>query len=236
MDLKKFALRKGVAALLTIFVILAANFVIFRVAPGDPVRIMFSDPRVKPEKLEMMRQKFGLDKPIGVQFVVYLKELAKGNLGVSFWQKRPVAQVIAERVPRTIMLVVAALALAIALGVILGAFAGWRSGTRLDSFILGASLTMYSIPTFAMGVLLLLIFSYHLAILPIGGMSTPASGLMGFASVRDVLWHMILPVISIMIWYIGEYVLLTRSSMIDVMGQDYIETARAKGLKESRIL
>lgn len=236
LGLKGFILRKIVAACLTIVAIVCVNFVIFRMAPGDPVRMMFRDPRVSAENLEEMRRSFGLDKPLGGQFVAYVKGLAHGNLGLSFSHRRPVLEVIAQKIPATLILVITALAIAIFLGVALGALAGWKSGTKFDTFILTASLTMYSIPTFALGIILLLVFAYHLAIFPLGGMATPASLLEGPELVWDVLWHMFLPALSIVIWYVGEYVLLTRSSMIDVMGQEYITTAYSKGLKKIRIL
>jgi peptide/nickel transport system permease protein len=234
--LKGFILRKVVAAFLTIAVIVCANFFIFRMAPGDPVRMMFKDPRVSAENIELMKQKFGLDKPLSGQFAAYVKNLSSGDLGMSFSQRRPVVEVLAERIPNTLLLVVTALTIAVILGVALGAMAGWRSGTRFDTFILTASVAMYSIPTFALGIVLMLVFAYTIAIFPLGGIVTPASGFEGFELVRDVAWHMFLPAISIVIWYVGEYVILTRSAMIDVMGQEYITTARAKGLKKFRIL
>jgi peptide/nickel transport system permease protein len=234
--LKRFILRKVVAAALTIAVIICANFFIFRMAPGDPVRMMFRDPRVSAESLELMKQKFGLDKPLSGQFVAYVKNLIRGDLGLSFSQRKPVLEVLASRIPNTLLLVVTALTIAIVLGVILGAVAGWLSGTKLDTFILTASVTMYSIPTFALGIILLLIFAYLIPIFPLGGISTPASGYEGFELVTDIGWHMFLPAFSIVIWYVGEYVILTRSSMIDAMGQEYITTAWAKGLKKYKIL
>jgi len=236
LNLAGFAFRKAAAAVITIVAILCVNFLIFRIAPGDPVRMMFKDPRVSAKALELQRQKFGLDKPLSGQFAAYLNQLVHGDLGISFWQRRPVTEVIAERIPATLILVVTALVIAVLLGVALGALAGWKSGTRLDTFILSASLTLYSIPTFALGIILLLVFAYVLSWFPLGGIVTPASGYEGLAYIRDVAWHMFLPCFSIILWYIGEYVLLTRSSMMDVMGQDYIATARGKGLKESRIL
>lgn len=236
MGLKRFILRKVVAAALTIAVIICANFFIFRMAPGDPVRMMFRDPRVSAESLELMKQKFGLDKPLSGQFVAYVKNLAQGDLGLSFSQRKPVLEVLWARIPYTLLLVVTALTIAIVLGVILGAVAGWLSGTKFDTFILTASVTMYSIPTFALGIILLLIFAYLLPIFPLGGISTPASGYEGFELVTDIGWHMFLPAFSIIIWYVGEYVILTRSSMIDAMGQEYITTAWAKGLKKYKIL
>ena len=236
MGFKRFFLRKVVAAVLTIAVIVCTNFFIFRMAPGDPVRMMFRDPRVSAESLEMMKQKFGLDKPLSSQFVAYVKNMAHGDLGISFSHQKPVLEVLAERIPNTLLLVVTALMIAILFGVILGAIAGWMSGTRFDTFILTASVTMYSIPTFALGIILLLIFAYLLPIFPLGGITTPASGYEGFELVTDIGWHMFLPAFSIVIWYVGEYVILTRSSMIDAMGQEYITTAWAKGLKKYKIL
>jgi len=231
-----FAIRKVLGAITTIFAIICLNFFIFRMLPGDPVRMMYRDPRVSAEQMQLMTEKFGLDKPLWGQFLSYLRELFQGNLGMSFWQKRAVLEVIADRIPQTLLLVVVALAIAVVLGILLGAIAGWKSGTRLDSFILTASLTMYSIPAFALGIILMLVFAFQLSIFPLGGISTAASGLIGFGYWKDVLWHMFLPAISIVFWYIGEYVLLTRSSMMDVLDQDYIVMARAKGLKESAIL
>jgi peptide/nickel transport system permease protein len=227
-----FAIGKLAAAVITILAITCVNFVIFRMAPGDPVRMMFRDPRVSAQQMQQVREKFGLDKPLSGQFVAYVKELAKGNLGISFWQKRPVLEVIADRVPQTLLLVVTALVIAVALGTLFGAMAGWRSGTRFDSIVMSVSLALYSIPTFAMGLLMLLVFSFLLSVFPLGGISTPASGFAGIRQILDVLWHMVLPAVSIVFWYIGEYVLLTRSSMIEVLGKEYITTARAKGLKE----
>ncbi|MBW2591956.1 MAG: ABC transporter permease [Deltaproteobacteria bacterium] len=236
MGLKRFVLRKVVAACLTIAVIICANFFIFRIAPGDPVRMMFRDPRVSAESLELMKQKFGLDKPITGQFVAYVKNLAHGDLGMSFSQRRPVVEVLASRLPYTVLLVVTALTFAIIVGVALGAVAGWLSGSKFDTAILTASVTMYSIPTFALGIILLMLFAYIFPIFPLGGIMTPASGYEGFELARDIGWHMFLPAISIVVWYVGEYVVLTRSSMVDVMEQEYITTARAKGLKKHRIL
>jgi peptide/nickel transport system permease protein len=236
LGLKRFVLRKVVAACLTIVVIICVNFFIFRMAPGDPVRMMFRDPRVSAESLELMKEKFGLDKPMTGQFVAYVKNLAHGDLGISFSQQQPVVEVLASRLPYTLLLVVTALTFAIILGVALGAIAGWTSGSKFDTAILTASVSMYSVPTFALGIILLMLFAYVFPVFPLGGIMTPASGYEGFELVRDVAWHMFLPAISIVVWYIGEYVVLTRSSMVDVMEQEYITTARAKGLKKYRIL
>jgi len=231
-----FAISKAIGAIITIFAIICANFLLFRLIPGDPIRMMFRDPRVSAEAMQSAREKFGLDKPLWGQFICYLEELSHGNLGISFWQRRPVLEVIADRIPQTLLLIIAALIMAVIVGTILGAIAGWKSGTKLDSSILTVSLALWAVPGFCIAIIFLLIFAFKLAIFPLGGISTPASGLSGFAHWRDVLWHLFLPGSSLVIWYMGEYVILMRSSMVDVLGQDYITTARAKGLKESAIL
>ncbi len=232
----KFILRKLLASLLTLLVITFVNFVIFRMAPGDPVRLMFKDPRVSIEDIEAMKVKFGLDKPIPGQYVDYMKNLLKGDMGISFWQKKPVSEVIAARIPQTLMLIGTALFLAVVIGTLFGAIAGWKGGSRTDSTIVGVSMTLYSVPSFAFGILLMLGLAYHLAIFPLGGIETPASGYSGIRRWLDIAWHMVLPSFSIVLWYIGQYIIITRSSMKDVLSQPFIMTARSKGVREKVIL
>jgi len=232
-----FAIRKILAAALTIFVIVCVNFVIFRLVPGDPVRLMFGDPRVGPHRLEEMRRKFGLSGSLWDQFIAYLRQLfLHGDLGFSFVHRIPVMDVLLDRLPQTILLVFTALFIAIILGTLLGAISGWRTGTRFDAILVTISMAMYSIPTFILGIILMMIFSFTLGLFPIGGITTMATDYTGWAHVGDVLWHMFLPTCAIIVWYTGEYILITRNSMQDVLGQDYITLARAKGIKESAIL
>jgi peptide/nickel transport system permease protein len=232
-----FVIGKISAAVLTIFVIICANFAIFRVVPGDPVRLLFGDPRAGPQRIAEMREKFGLTGNLWDQFVAYLGQLfLHGDLGFSFVHRVPVMEVILDKVPQTLLLIVTALIIAVVLGTILGAIAGWKTGTKFDSIIVTVSLGFYSIPTFILGIILMMIFAFGLGLFPIGGMYTMGAGYTGWAYVKDVLWHMFLPCGAIVIWYIGEYVILTRSAMQDVLDQDYITLARAKGIKESAVL
>jgi len=232
-----FVSGKISAAVLTIFVIICANFAIFRLVPGDPVRLLFGDPRAGPHRIAEMRERFGLAGTLWEQFVAYLRQLfLHGDLGFSFVHRIPVVDVILDRVPQTVLLIVIALVIAVVLGTMLGAIAGWRTGTRFDAIILTISLGMYSIPTFILGIILMMIFAFALGLFPIGGMTTIGSSYTGWAYFKDVAWHMVLPCGAIVIWYIGEYVILTRSAMQDVLGQDYITSARAKGITESAIL
>ena len=232
-----FVSGKISAAVLTIFVIICANFAIFRVVPGDPVRLLFGDPRAGRHRIAEMRERFGLTGSLWEQFVAYLRQLfLHGDLGFSFVYRVPVMEVILDRVPQTLLLIVTALIIAVVLGTILGAIAGWKTGTKFDSIIVTISLGMYSIPTFILGIILMMIFAFALGLFPIGGMTTIGTAYTGWAYVGDVAWHMALPAGAIVIWYIGEYVILTRSAMQDVLGQDYITLARAKGITESAVL
>jgi len=232
-----FASGKISSAVITIFVIICANFAIFRVVPGDPVRLLFGDPRAGPHRIAEMRERFGLTGTLWEQFVAYLRQLfLHGDLGFSFVYRVPVMEVILDRVPQTLLLIVTALIIAVVLGTILGAIAGWKTGTKFDAIIVTVSLAFYSIPTFILGIILMMIFAFSLGLFPIGGMDTIGAGYTGWAYVGDVAWHMFLPCGAIVIWYIGEYVILTRSAMQDVLDQDYITSARAKGITESAVL
>ena len=205
--------------------------------PGDPVRLLFGDPRAGRHRIAEMRELFGLTGTLWDQFVAYLRQLfLHGDLGFSFVYRAPVMEVILDRVPQTLLLIVTALIIAVVLGTMLGAIAGWKSGTKFDSIIVTVSLGFYSIPTFILGIILMMIFAFALGLFPIGGMDTIGAGYTGWAYVGDVAWHMFLPCGAIVIWYIGEYVILTRSAMQDVLGQDYITSARAKGITESAVL
>ncbi|MCD6391637.1 MAG: ABC transporter permease [Dehalococcoidia bacterium] len=232
-----FAIGKISGAIITIFAIICFNFVLFRMIPGDPVRLMFRDPRVPLEAWELARERFGLTGTLWEQFIAYLNRLfLHGDLGTSFWRGKPVLEVVAARIPNTLWLIILSIILAIIIGTILGAICGWRAGTKLDTSIVAIALSMWSLPGFCIGLIFLLIFAIRLGIFPLGGLYTPASGLSGLAYLRDVLWHAFLPVCTLIIWYMGEYLILMRGAMVDVVGQDYITTARAKGLKESTIL
>jgi peptide/nickel transport system permease protein len=235
--LARFAIRKVSAAALTIFVIICVNFIIFRIVPGDPVRMMFRDPRVGAAKIQQMYKEFGLSGTLWDQFVAYLNRLfLHGDLGYSFAKRAPVVEVITDKIPQTLLLILTALVIAVILGTMLGAIAGWKTGTKFDSIIITISLAFYSIPTFIMGIIMLMIFGLILGLFPMSGMATIGADLTGWAYARDVLWHMFLPVGAIVVWYVGEYIIVTRNSMQDVLDQDYILSARAKGIKESAIM
>lgn len=251
----RYLLGKLGWAVFTILFVLILNFFLFRILPGDPARAGVHDPRLKKEAIEAIRVRFGLDKPVincfeslnpvefgsctvnplETQFFIYIKNLLQGEMGISYHTNRPVADMLAERLWNTILLIGAGQILAIIIGVIFGVFAAWKARTSIDYGALIISLLAWSLPTFWLGIILLFWGSNNG--LPIGGMQTPGlSSQPFFVRAGDVLGHMFLPTLTYTIVYMGEYMLIMRSSLLDVLSEDYILTAKAKGLNTFQVL
>ncbi len=251
----RYLLGKIGWAVFTILFVLVLNFFLFRVLPGDPARAGIHDPRLKKEAIEAIRVRFGLDKPVincfeslnplrvgscavnplETQFFIYVKNLFQGEMGISYHTNRPVADMLAERLWNTILLIGAGQILSIFIGVIFGVFAAWKARTKIDYGALIVSLVAWSLPTFWLGIILLFWGSNHG--LPVGGMQEPGmSSQPLFLRVADVARHMLLPTLTYTIVYMGEYMLIMRSSLLDVLSEDYILTAKAKGLNTFQIL
>ncbi|MEW6750668.1 MAG: ABC transporter permease [Candidatus Latescibacterota bacterium] len=249
-------LRRVAWGLATVGVVLVLNFFLFRVLPGDPARAGLHDPRLTPEAQEAIRTRFGLDRPVinglwslnplrpgpwavnplRTQFFVYLGNLLRGELGISYHTNQPVADVLRERLWNTVLLVVSGQGMALALGVALGILAAWRARTAVDYAALTTSLVAWSLPTFWLGIVLLLWGSRHLG-LPIAGMATP--GLLDPGAGErwvDLGRHLVLPALTQAVVYMGEYFLVVRSTAVEVLTQDYILSARAKGLGTLQVL
>lgn len=214
----RFVARRAGYALLTLAFILAVNFFLFRIMPGDPIALLARSQRLSPEALEEQRRAFGLDQPLLVQFVVYLRETLTGQLGVSLVSGVDVVDLIASRLWPTILLVGVGTLLAAVIGVLIGIRGGWRRGSTFDSSSLYSSLVLYSTPEGWLGMLLLLLFAGWLRWFPAGGFSSAAS--------------LALPVLALSLGYVGQYAIVMRSSMIEVKAQPYITLARAKGLSD----
>ena len=251
----RFLLNKIGWAVFTILFVVVLNFFLFRVLPGDPARAGIHDPRLKKEAIEALRVRFGLDKPVincfetlnpiklgdcsvnpmDTQFFIYLRNLTRGELGISFHTNRPVFEILVERLWNTILLIGAGQILSIIVGVIFGVLAAWKARTSIDYGALITGLLAWSLPTFWLGIILLFWGSNHG--FPIGGKATP--GMSSYSllfQVGDIARHMLLPTLTYTIVYMGEYLLLMRSSLLDVLAEDYILTAKAKGLSNFQIL
>lgn len=233
--MNQYVLKKIGWALLTVGFVVVLNFFLFRILPGDPARAV-KDPRLTQQAIAAVRARFGLDKPLPVQFLLYVRNLLQGDLGTSFHQQRPVATILVENLWNTLLLIGAGTVLSIILGIVLGVAAAWKSGTLIDYGALIGSLAAWATPTFWFGMILLFWGSSQLG-LPIGGKLTAgASYNHWWEQWLDVGRHMLLPTITYTIIYAGQYTLFMRSAVLDIFAEDYILTAKAKGLHSFQIL
>jgi peptide/nickel transport system permease protein len=235
----RFVIRRLAGAALTILLIVLVNFVLFRAMPGSPERILARNPNVSPQAIQQTRERWGIDKPlIPDQLVAYVAATLQGDLGNSFGQAgRPVTEVVGSRLGPTLLLFGLGELIAIVVGLALGAYAGWKRGGAIDLAGNGVSLILYSMPYFLLGMILLLVFASTLHWFPSFGMTTlgvqhdtPLDYL------ADLLAHLALPVATVALGLIGQYSILMRSSIIETLSDEYITTARAKGITENRIL
>ncbi|MCS6994353.1 MAG: ABC transporter permease [Anaerolineales bacterium] len=230
--------RKVLFSLLTIFVVLVINFVLFRVLPGDPVRAVIGrNVKLSAEAQQTLREQFGLDKPIFPdQFLDTLGQWARGNLGISWSLRRPVAEILAAKLWNTLLLIGLGQVLSIVLGILLGLLAGWKRKTPFDVFALTFSLIAWATPTFWLGIILLAAGSTWLG-LPTGGLVSPENvGKPLYTVLPDLARHLVLPTLTLTILYLGEYMLIMRSSILEVLSEDYILTAKAKGMTPWQVL
>jgi ABC-type dipeptide/oligopeptide/nickel transport system permease component len=224
-----YIVKRVAFALVTIFVAVSFNFVLFRLAPGDAVSNLSRVPHATPETRLALKRQFGLDRSRGEQYVLYLKQLARGNLGVSFENQQPVAGNLWSAIRNTVPMVLLGTVFAIVIGTLTGVIAAWRRGTALEGATVTTALGFYSMPTHWLGLMLVILFT---GVLPTGGMTNdflidPSR----WEHAKDVLSHMVLPALTLGLVLFGEYTLIVRSAMLETLGEDYILTARAKGLR-----
>ena len=231
MGSRKYLLRKTVHAIATLIFVLAFNFYLFRVMPGDPVQLLARSQHLSRTDIAEQIQQLGLDEPLPVQFAVYLRETLTGNLGVSVRSAVPVSELIRDRLWPTVLLVGTATLLSTVFGLLIGIKGGWRRGSAFDTTSLMSSLVLYSMPEGWLGMILLILFAGLLGWFPAGGYQSPAE-LAGLQHVVDVLNHLFLPCLTLTLGYIGEYAIIMRSSLLDTVNEDYITTARAKGVPD----
>lgn len=234
----RYVVNKFARAFLTIVAIVVINFFLFRAMPGSAARLTHS-PYQTQEQIEQEAHRLGLDQPLFPnQFVTYIGQVAAGDLGYSFKYKgQPVTQVIGERFWPTIVLIGLGEVFAIILGLLLGAYAGWRRGSAVDRIGGGVGLILYSMPYFVIGMPLIIIFAAGLGWFPTSGMMTVgASYDSAVAQLLDFLRHLALPLATVTLGLIGGYSILMRAAIVETRAEDYVTTARAKGLTDGRIL
>jgi peptide/nickel transport system permease protein len=226
-------LMKSVAILLAIVVM---NFLLIRLAPGDPASVIAGEAGAADARyIAQLREQFGLDKPLTTQLALYVGGIVQFDLGWSYRNQRSVADMVGERLPATLLLTVTAFLVALGVGVGLGVLAATRVGTWADSLVTVAALGLYATPLFWVGLMAILLFSVNLGWLPAFGMQTPVAMAPG-ERVIDVARHMVLPVMTLAVFFVAIYARLTRASMLEVQDMDFVRTARAKGLSPTRIL
>ncbi len=227
-----------IQVIIIFFVILTVLFLLFRLAPGDPVSMMV-DPDMTQEDAEILIVQFGLDQPLGVQYLIYVKNFFTGHFGFSFHYGEPVVDIIWNRLPNTILLFTTSIILSALVGVFLGKIASWHKGKKTDSVMTIGALVTHTLFLPWLALILIWVFGYKFGWFPINGMISeevwldPEAGFI--ARALDVMYHMVLPLSTLFLIHFGAYLLIMRSSMLETLKEDYILTARAKGLTEKVI-
>jgi len=240
---QRYLLGKVVQLVITLFFVLTFTFFLFHYfMPGDPVRTFLKAAGAKytPAQAEQLKHEFGLDQPIFPnQYVRFLKDTATLHMGAStiIYPDTSVTSIFWSRVGKSLILITTSTIASIVIGVAMGIYGGWRRGGWVDNSSMTSSLVLYAMPEFVLGMILLLIFSRWLGWFPAGGYDgAPVNQYTGFAHFADVANHMALPWLTLMLAYLGEFYLLMRSSLLDVLGEEYITLARAKGVREKYVL
>ena len=232
----RYVVRRLALAIPTILTIIVLNFALVHLAPGDAADVLAGEAgSATPQYMAQLRQKFGLDQPLHVQLVGYLKQVLSLDLGYSFRHGMSVSELIATRLGPTLLLMLTVLVLSVGLGVLLGAIAARNLNRWRDNVISILAVLAYATPVFWAGLMLIVVFSVELGWFPVSGMEEVAAFNEGWARAIDIAHHLVLPAITLTLFYLALYTRLMRASMLDQYTMDYVVTARAKGLTERQI-
>jgi peptide/nickel transport system permease protein len=224
-----YILRRLAATIPVMLVVAVLVFLMLRLTPGDPAAIIAGD-NANAEQIALIRDRLGLDRPILTQFAIWIGRVLQGDFGESFFFKKTVAELILGRLEPTLALALCTIAVAVAVAVPLGVLAAYKQGTAIDRIVMGFSVLGFSVPVFVIGYALIYIFAIKLAWVPVQGYQPLAQGLGGF------LQRLILPSLTLSVIYVALIARMTRTSVLETLGEDYIRTARAKGQVELKIL
>lgn len=237
MSMEKYILGRVIQIIITFFIVMSIIFLLFRVIPSDPTSFLLT-PSMTAEAKETIREQFGLDESIMTQYYLYFKNFFHGNFGNSFYGGRSVMSIIKEKMLNSIFLVTTSVILSYVIGITIGKAIAWKRGSKTEKFFVGLGLWFYTTFTPWLGILFLWIFAFKLQLFPLGGMITPEKWIANPSlteKILDMIHHLILPLITYVVLWFGGYMLLMRNSMLETLKEDYIVTARAKGLKEKDI-
>jgi peptide/nickel transport system permease protein len=232
----RYVAKRLIQAIPIILAIIVMNFFLLNMAEGDAVDVLAGEAgSATPEYMAELRAKFGLDKPLPIQLLVYLKNVVALDLGYSFRHDMPVTELIIDRFWPTLLLMACTIVLAVTCGIVLGLYAAVNLNTWKDSLVSVVALITYATPLFWVGLMMIILFSLKNDWFPTSGMENVAEFYEGFDRVKDIAHHLVLPTITLSLFYLALYTRMMRASMLDQYGQDYVVTARAKGLSERRI-
>ena len=224
-----YLLRRVLSAIPVMAVVALFVFLLLRLTPGDPAAILAGD-NATPEQLERIRISLGLNQPLYTQFFTWVGSLLHGDLGTSLSSNRPVLKLIGQRIEPSIAVAIATIVLSVLVAVPLGVIAAWKRGTFIDRFVMGLSVVGFSVPVFVIGYVLIQVFAIELRWFPVQGYRSIAGGFGPFFE------RLVLPTVSLSFIYVALIARMTRASMLDVLGEDYVRTARAKGIGEAGVL
>ncbi len=235
----RYALARTGGALGSLAFVLVVNFFLFRVLPGDPGRNLGRGRMDSPADLAAFNEAYGLDQPLPQQFLTFVRGTFTGDLGTSLRYRVPVTDLMVDRMWPTLLLVGTSTLLAALIGVWIGVIGAWNRGGPFDRFSTGTSLTLYSMPEWWLGLLLIASLAVGFGpvpgLFPTGGLISPGLDPWSVAGVLDTSWHLVLPVLTLTLAYLADYSLIMRSSLLDEIGEDYLTTARAKGLRDVQV-
>lgn len=231
----RFLVRRAAGALVLILILIVVNFLLIHLAPGDPVHLLAGQSGDE-KYYEFIRAKFGLDRSLGAQLWVYLTSIVRGDFGYSLGYQQPVVAVIGSRLPATLLLMLSAVSLSSVAGVTLGVESARRENGFFDRGANTLALLGYSIPSLSIGHLLLIVFALRLGLFPAQNMTSAGQELTGLDRALDVLSHLVLPATTLALVFVAQLMRLTRTAMLNVLGEGFITTARAKGLSERRVV
>lgn len=256
MGLRGYLIKRSIYSIILLLFVLSLNFIIFELMPGNPIETLASSGRLMAGQPEQVMELWGLTRPLHERYGKYIYNMLIGEFGISYYTFGPVSQEIGGRLVKTLLLVGSSTVLSIIIGVFLGVFAAYKRGGIFDSVSIITSLTTYSLPSFWMGMIFLMVFAYRLRWFPSSGSVPPQWGLPGnwpepfwvgsifgmeiaipsLVQLTGTIRHLVLPVTVLTLFSYGGYLLLTRATMLETLTEDYVLTARAKGLRERTIL
>jgi peptide/nickel transport system permease protein len=228
--MRQYLIQRGLQSVFLVLLITVLTFALVRLAPGGPSILM--NPDLSAAQREQFRRNLGLDRPVAIQYMFWLSNLARGDLGTSYSSGTAVSTVVLERLPATLLLTGTAFGLALVVAVPLGILAALKRNTILDYVAMLFTVIGVSVPIFWLGILAIIVFAVQFKWFPSGGMYTVGTG----TTVRDAAWHLVLPALVLSTYYVAQLARYVRSSMMEVIGADYVRTARAKGLREIAVI